>query len=96
MRPRGLVGPILVIVGIIICMGVSRGIQGHQRETSEHVSVIPNPLLFWIPIQYDILRIPDYLLFYLGVGVALATSGLMMTAHPIIDDFLNPNRPGGA
>jgi hypothetical protein len=86
----------LIVVGIVICVGVDGGIQGHQGETREHVSVNPNFLSFWTPISYDILRVPDYLLLYLGIGVALATSGLMITAHPLIDDYLHPSRPHNA
>jgi hypothetical protein len=44
-------------------------------NTIEHIFVSPGPLTpFWLPISYDVLRVPDYSFEILTMGVIMATT----------------------
>ena len=83
-NPRPMFGMALLAVGLIMTGGVLMEIQSEQGDVREAASGHPGPLSFWRPISYGILRVPDYLLGYLILGVFISTSGLTMLASQFV------------
>jgi hypothetical protein len=81
---RPMLGIVVLAVGHIITGGVLYEIQSEQGEFREAVTGHPGPLSFWRPTSYEILRVPDYLLGYLVLGVFISTTGLTMLASPFL------------
>jgi hypothetical protein len=71
----------MLLTGLIICYGVATGIQLNQGEARTIVSGQPTPFTFWKPSVYEVLQVPDFLLVYLVLGVALSTAGFMMLLY---------------
>ena len=67
-----------MLIELVICYGVVSGIQLYQGETRIRISGQPTPFTFWRPSVYEALQVPDFLLVYLVLGVALSTAGFMM------------------
>ena len=78
-----------MLIGLFICYGVVRGFQSYQGETRIRVSDQPTPFTFWKPSVYEVLQVPDFLLIYLVLGVALSTAGFMMLLY--LSRILNSN-----
>jgi len=70
-------GAIVADTGVSI---VSYGPDG----VAEHVFVSPGPLYpFWLPISYDVIRVPDYCVQILTIGVITATTGFWLVIYDI-------------
>jgi len=68
---------------IVAYSGVYTASYG-PKGTREHVNVSPSPLHpFWLPISYDIIRVPDYSIGILTIGVIIATTGFWIIAYDI-------------
>jgi len=78
-----------MLIGLFICYGVVRGIQSSQGENRHLVCGQPTPFTFWKPSVYEVLQVPDFLLVYLVLGVALSTAGFMMLLY--LFGILNSN-----
>jgi hypothetical protein len=71
----------MLLTGLIICYGVVSGIQSYQGEYRTHAFGQPPPFAFWRPHEYEVLEVPDFLLVYLVLGVALTTAGFMILLY---------------
>lgn len=71
----------LLLIGLVICYGNLSGIQSFQGETGHAVSCEPSSFAFWMPSSYRVLQVPDFMLFYLIIGVILSTSGFIMLLY---------------
>ena len=78
-----------MLIGLFICYGVVRGIQSYQGENRHIASSQPTPFTFWKPSVYEVLQVPDFLMVYLVLGVALSTAGFMMLLY--LSRILNTN-----
>ena len=81
---RQMFGIALLAVGLIITGGVLYEIQSEQGDVREAASGTQSPFSSWRPISYEILRVPDYLLGYLVLGVFISTIGLTLLTSPIL------------
>ena len=79
-----------MLIGLFICYGVVRSIQSSQGENRHLVCGQPTPFTFWKPSVYEVLQVPDFLLVYLVLGVALSTAGFMMLLY--LFGILNSNQ----
>ena len=70
-----------MLIELVICYGAVSGIQLYQGETRIRISGQPTPFTFWRPSVYELLQVPDFLLVYLVLGVALSTAGFMMLLY---------------
>jgi len=80
---RLMIGFALLAIGLIITGGVLHDIQSEQGDVRYAASGTPSPFSSWRPRSYEILRVPDYLLGYLGLGVFTSTVGITIVASPL-------------
>ena len=74
----------LLAIGLIITGGVLYDIQSEQGDVRYAASGTPSPFSSWRPRSYEILRVPDYLLGYLGLGVSTSTVGIALVVSPLL------------
>jgi len=68
---------------IVAYSGVYAASYG-PNGTREHVFVSPGPLYpFWLPISYDVIRVPAYSFEILTLGVIIATTGFWIVIYDI-------------
>ncbi len=83
-RTRLLVGFALLALGLIISVEVWNAIQSFQSGAHQEVFIdyleIPASERFYYPTHYWIMRIPDYLLRYIVLGVFTTTVGITILA----------------
>ena len=84
---RHMFGFALLAIGLLIIVGVFYEIQSEQGDVRYAASGTPSPFSSWRPRSYEILRVPDYLLGYLGLGVFTATVGITIVASPLLKRF---------
>ncbi len=63
---RLMFGFALLAIGLLITGGVLHDIQSEQGDVRYAARGTPSPFSSWRPRTYEILRVPDYLLGYLG------------------------------
>ncbi len=82
----------LLAIGVIISGEVWNAIQSFQSSTRQDVHIdyleIPASERFYYPTHYWIMRIPDYLLRYLVLGVFTSTNGLVIMASLLLNWFV--------
>lgn len=83
-RTKLMFGLILLAIGLIITGGVLYDIQSEQGDVRYAASGTPSPFSSWRPRSYEILRVPDYLLGYLGLGVFTTTVGITIVTPSLL------------
>ena len=81
---RPMFGFALLAIGLIITGGVLYDIQSEQGDVRYAASGTPSPFSSWRPRSYEILRVPDYLLGYLGLGVFTTTVGITIVTPSLL------------
>ena len=81
---RHMFGFALLAIGLLIIVGVFYEIQSEQGDVRYAASGTPSPFSSWRPRSYEILRVPDYLLGYLGLGVFTSTVGLTIVTPSLL------------
>jgi hypothetical protein len=81
---RLILGFLMLGFGAIVAYsGVYNASYG-PNGTRVHVYVSPGPLHpFWLPISYDVMRVPDYSFTILTMGVIIATTGFWIAVFDI-------------
>jgi hypothetical protein len=82
---RPMFGFALLAIGLLITGGVLYDIQSEQGDVRYAVRGTPSPFSSWRPRSYEILRVPDYLLGYLGLGVFTSTVGITILVSMRMD-----------
>ena len=83
-RTRYIVGFALLAIGLLIIVGVFYEIQSEQGDVRYAARGTPSPFSSWRPRSYEILRVPDYLLGYLGLGVFTTTVGITIVTPSLL------------
>lgn len=84
-RTRFDIGFSLLAIGLLISVGVWNAIQSYQSGIRSHEFVTPGPgYPFWMPLSYDVIKVPDYLLRYLVIGVFTTSVGITIVAPSLL------------
>ena len=86
-RAKLVMGFALLAIGLIITSGVLYDIQSEQGDFRQAASGTQSPFSSWRPSSYEILRVPDYLLGYLMLGVFITTVGITILVPPLLKRF---------
>ena len=82
---RPMFGIALLAIGLFISVGVWNSIPSYQGGVRQVENVSPAPgYPFWMPISYEVIKVPDYLLRYLVLGVFTTTVGITIVASPLL------------
>ena len=82
---RLMFGIALLAFGLFISVGAWNSILSYQGGVRQGEFVTPGPEYpFWMPISYDVFKVPDYLLRYLVLGVFTTTVGMTIVASPLL------------
>ena len=79
-----IVGFSVLALGLIIRVEVGNALQSFQvgvRQIDD-ISVGPG-YPFWLPLSWEVLKVPDYLLRYLVLGVFTTTIGITFFVSPL-------------
>ena len=68
--------PLLILLGIIFLFSAYQGLQSDGSGISVHVHNTPQWWQIYIPLEYDMITIPDYTILHLTIGTALTTAAL--------------------
>jgi len=75
----------MLAIGLVISVGGWNSILSYQGGVRQLENVSPGPgYPFWMPISYEVMRVPDYLLRYLVLGVFTTTAGITIVASPLL------------
>jgi len=81
-------GIALLAVGLFITVGAWNTVLSYQGGVQSHQFVTPGPEYpFWMPLSYDVFKVPDYLLRYLVLGVFTITVGITIVVPPLLKRF---------
>ena len=79
---RLILGCLLFGFGAIVANSGVNIIPYGSGDTRQHVFVSPGPLHpFWLPIEYDVIQVPDYSIEILTFGVIVATTGFWIVIY---------------
>jgi len=82
-------GICLFMIGLAVIGSVMTPLAMGPEDVREHVFITPGPLYpFWLPISFDVIRVPAYYLGSLILGTFISTIGLATVAFPLIGRFL--------
>ena len=82
---RPMLGIALLVIGLLISVDVRNSILSYQGGVRQMEDVTPGPgYPFWMPISYEVMNVPDYLLRYLVIGVFTTTVGITIVASPLL------------
>ena len=81
---RLILGCLMLGFGAIVAYSSVYTTSYGSGYTREHVFVTPGPLYpFWLPISYDVIRVPDYSFGIFTLGVIIATTGFWIIVYDI-------------
>ena len=87
---RFVFGCLILIFGAIVAYSGIYGASYGPNGIREHVHVSPGPLHpFWLPLSYDVIRVPDYTIAILTVGVVIGTTGFWILIYDITHRHLH-------
>lgn len=82
---RPMLGIALMAIGLFITVGVWNTLHSFQGGIRQIDNVSPAPgYPFWMPLSWEVLKVPDYLLQYLVLGVFTTTVGITIVASPLL------------
>ncbi len=82
---RPMLGIALLVIGLLISVDVRNSIRSYQGGVRQMEEVTPGPgYPFWMPISYEVMKVSDYLLRYLVIGVFTTTVGITIVAPSLL------------
>jgi hypothetical protein len=68
--------PLLIVTGLLFLASAYYGITLCATPYKEEAHNTPGQWQFWIPLEYTVIRIPDYALTHTIIGTASITAAL--------------------
>ena len=91
-RAELVIGFSLLAIGLFISVGAWNTIHSYQGGVREKFNVTPAPgYPFWMPLEWEVLKVPDYLLQYLVVGVFITSVGITILASTVWKRLIDTN-----
>ena len=81
-----MVGFSVLVLGLIISVSVGNALhsfQGVFRQV-DHLYPVLGGVQFWMPLKYEVIKCPDYLLRYLVLGVFTITVGITIVTPSLL------------
>jgi len=92
---RPMFGIVVLAIGLIPSVGVWNLILSYQGESRQMVDIRyigpHNYILF--PAEFEVFKVPDYLLRYLILGVFTSTVGLTIAASHLLKRLVQSENP---
>ncbi len=79
---RLILGCLLFAFGVMVANSSVKIIPYSSGGAREHAFVTPGPLYpFWLPLEYEVIQVPDYTFDILTLGVIIATTGFWIVVY---------------
>ena len=71
------ISPLLILFGIIFLLSAYQGLQSDDSGISIHVHNNPQWWQFYIPLEYNMITIPEYTISHTIIGTIALTTGIL-------------------